>query len=57
MPHSIWRVPRAVTFISDFRAAQNDKKDHGLVDELGGADYDALKHRRKFELQVRQKMS
>ena len=33
-------------------ADQNDKKDPGLVDELEGADYDALKHRRKFELQV-----
>ena len=35
-------------------AEQNDKKekDPGLVDELEGAAYDALKHRRKFELQV-----
>ena len=35
-------------------ADQNDKKekDPGQVDELEGADYDALKHRRKFELQV-----
>ena len=33
-------------------ADQNDKKDPGLVDEIEGADYDALKHRRKFELQV-----
>ena len=33
---------------------QNDKKekDPGLVDELEEAAYDALKHRRKFELQV-----
>ena len=35
-------------------ADQNDKKekDPGQVDELEAADYDALKHRRKFELQV-----
>ena len=33
-------------------ADQNDKKDPGLVDELEGTDYEALKHRRKFELQV-----
>ena len=33
-------------------AGQNDKKDHGPVDKLGGAEYDALQHRRKFELQV-----
>ena len=33
-------------------AAQADKNDHSKVDELSGADYDAPKHRRKFELQV-----
>ena len=33
-------------------AAQADKNDHGKMDELSGADYDALKQRRKFELQV-----